>query len=430
MIMHPLALFALIGGLVSASSPVSYDGYQVLRVTTGANSAAVLEKLSSIEYDEWNTVVNKHIDIAIAPNQIERFQTLALEYHVMHENLAVSIASESATGTTWKRQIDDLEWYDSYHPYDDHKAYFEALHNAFPNNSEIVSSGTSFEGRDIFGIHFWGSDGPGKPAVLWHGTVHAREWIVAPVMEYLTLQLIQGYGVDNTTTAFVDTYDFWVFPFVNPDGFVYTQTTERLWRKNRQPAPTSTNSTCYGRDINRNWPYKWDANPLGTSTDPCSQTYKGIEAGDTPEMEGLHKLVDTLRDASGLKLYIDWHSYSQYFLTPVGYNCTYYIDTLGQHIKLAQLASDAIREVEGVTFTYGPSCATLYPTTGASFDYAYAVGKTQWSYLIELRDTGDFGFVLPPEQIRGSVKEQWEGMKVMLSVLGEVFFDGEGPAAF
>ncbi|KAI8275130.1 zinc carboxypeptidase [Colletotrichum sp. SAR 10_98] len=320
MIMHPLALFALIGGLVSASSPVSYDGYQVLRVTTGANSAAILEKLSSIEYDEWNTVVNKHIDIAIAPNQIERFQTLALEYHIMHENLAVSIASESATGTTWKRQIDDLEWYDSYHPYDDHKAYFEALHDAFPNNSEIVSSGTSFEGRDIFGIHFWGSDGPGKPAVLWHG--------------------------------------------------------------------------------------------------------------DTPEMEGLHKLVDTLRDTSGLKLYIDWHSYSQYFLTPVGYNCTYYIDTLGQHIKLAQLASDAIREVEGVTFTYGPSCATLYPTTGASFDYAYAVGKAQWSYLIELRDTGDFGFVLPPEQIRGSVTEQWEGMKVMLNVLDEVFFDGEDPAAF
>jgi hypothetical protein len=27
----------------------------------------------------------------------------------------------------------------------------------------------------------WGADGPGKPAILWHGTVHAREWIVAPV---------------------------------------------------------------------------------------------------------------------------------------------------------------------------------------------------------------------------------------------------------
>jgi hypothetical protein len=32
-------------------------------------------------------------------------------------------------------------------------------------------------------IHMWGADGPGKPAILWHGTVHAREWIVAPVCD-------------------------------------------------------------------------------------------------------------------------------------------------------------------------------------------------------------------------------------------------------
>ena len=38
------------------------------------------------------------------------------------------------------------------------------------------------------------------------------------VVEYLTLQLIQGYGVDNLTTSFLDKYDFYIFPFVNPDG--------------------------------------------------------------------------------------------------------------------------------------------------------------------------------------------------------------------
>ncbi|KDN67987.1 putative carboxypeptidase A5 [Colletotrichum sublineola] len=391
--------------------------------------ASVQQKLRGIKFDEWNSVRNKHIDIAVSPDQIDRFKKLNLDYHVMHKDLSKSISVESAANHVWKRQVDDLSWYNSYHPYEDHKAYFKALHEAFPNNSKLVSSGTSHEGREIFGIHFWGANGPGQPAVLWHGTVHAREWIVAPVLEYLTLQLIKGYGVDNTTTGFVDKYDFWVFPFVNPDGFVYTQTTERLWRKNRQPAPQATNSTCYGRDINRNWPYKWDANPLGASTDPCSQTYKGAEPADTPEMQGLHKLVDQLRDSSGLKLYIDWHSYSQYFLAPVGFNCTYYVPTLGQHIALAQIASDAIREVEGVTFTYGPSCATLYPTTGGSFDYAYAIGKADWSYLIELRDTGDYGFILPAQQIKGSAAEQWEGVKMMLSLLDGTFFDGAGEAA-
>ena len=49
-------------------------------------------------------------------------------------------------------------------------------------------------------------------------------------------------------------------------GFVYTQTNERLWRKNRQPGPR--NSTCFGRDVNRQWPYGWDSNPLGASDDP------------------------------------------------------------------------------------------------------------------------------------------------------------------
>lgn len=81
----------------------------------------------------------------------------------------------------------------------------------------------------------WGNGGPGKPAVLWHGTVHAREWIVAPVnaelkialmcanvtqtLEYITKQLIDGYkSGDNLTQTFLNNYDFYIFPIVNPDG--------------------------------------------------------------------------------------------------------------------------------------------------------------------------------------------------------------------
>lgn len=38
------------------------------------------------------------------------------------------------------------------------------------------------------------------------------------VIEYITLQLVQGYGSDNFTTALLDSYDFYILPFVNPDG--------------------------------------------------------------------------------------------------------------------------------------------------------------------------------------------------------------------
>ncbi|KAM0272576.1 hypothetical protein ACHAQH_008662, partial [Verticillium albo-atrum] len=125
-----------------------------------------------------------------------------------------------------------------------------------------------------------------------------------------------------------------------------------------------------------------------------------------PEMSGLHAFVDNLRDTSGIKLFIDWRSYSQYLLAPPSWKCTQYIPTLGQHVNLARRASRAIREVEGTQFVLGPSCATLYVATGYSIDYAYEVSKAEWAYLIELRDTGNHGFVLPPEQIRGSAEEQ------------------------
>ncbi|KAI1653270.1 hypothetical protein F4813DRAFT_375262 [Daldinia decipiens] len=411
------------------SDVVSYDGYKVVRINTHGHPSATKEKLSGISYEQWNRDVYKHLDIIISPDQVATFEALNLDYQVMHENLEDSIASESISKSVWRRQTGDLSWYDSYHDYQDHIQYFEDLQKSFPNNSELISSGTSYEGRNLYGLHLWGASGPGKPAVLYHGNVHAREWITSPVVEYITLQLVKGYNDgDNLTRSFLDKYDFYIIPIVNPDGFTYSQTTDRLWRKNRQPPPG--NQSCIGRDINRNWGFAWDANPLGASTNPCSQTYKGEAPSDTPENQGLDKLVRQLRDDAGIKLYIDWHSYGQYILSPFGYKETLYAPELGKWTKAAGIVSETIRDSSdaGTTFTFGPSGATLYPTTGSAPDHIYSIGRAEFSYTIELRDTGKLGFVLPPEQIRPTAEEQWEGQKALLSLLDEEFFDGEGPA--
>jgi hypothetical protein len=142
--------------------------------------------------------------------------------------------------------------------------------------------------------------------------------------------------------------------------------------------------------------------------------------------------VRKLRDGPGIKLFIDWHSYGQYILSPYGFNETLYAPELGKWTNAAGLMSEAIRDSSPArtTFTFGPSGATLYTTTGAAPDHVYEVGGAEFSYTIELRDTGDYGFVLPPELIRATVEEQWVGQRVLLSLLDEVFFDGEGPAIF
>lgn len=112
---------------------------------------------------------------------------------------------------------------------------------------------------------------------------------------------------------------------------MYTQTTERLWRKNRQTLP---GSSCIGRDINRNWPYQWDV-PGGASSDPCDLTFRGTapwhqlfpsfslisklpigtSPGDSTELPVLSSYLNRLAADTGVRLYIDFHSYSQLFMT-------------------------------------------------------------------------------------------------------------------
>jgi hypothetical protein len=198
-------------------------------------------------------------------------------------------------------------------------------------------------------------------------------------------------------------------------GFVYTQTNDRLWRKNRQ---TRSGASCVGTDVNRNWPYKWEV-PGGASTNPCSETYKGEAAGDTPENKALVKFTQTLAAGRGIKLYIDWHSYGQYILLPYGYDCDARTTDFARENSLAGSLAAAIRKPYGTRFTYGPSCSTLYATTGSSVDYLADVGKADLAWTIELRPTSSNGngFVLPPAQILPASVEQWEGMKYLLAAM-------------
>lgn len=140
-----------------------------------------------------------------------------------------------------------------------------------------------------------------------------------------------------------------------------------------------------------------------------------------------------LRDSTGgLKAYIDWHSYGQYFLFPYGYNETAYLPQLAKWSRTGSLMSETIRDFgEGTrrtTFTFGPGGAVLYKSVGNSRDHVYGIGGADFSWTIELPDTGDFGFLLPLEQIRPTAEETWAGQLVFLGLLDEVFFDDEGAA--
>ncbi|KAG6014066.1 hypothetical protein E4U41_004930 [Claviceps citrina] len=341
---------------------------------------------------------------------------------VMHADLGESIRREGAPshGHDGASGSANGTWFSSYHPYGDHLRWLGDLAGRHAGHAEVVTSGKSLQGNNITGLHIFGGGGAAggavrggrkkKPAVVFHGTVHAREWIASMVVEYMAHQLIAKYGVDDDVTAFVDKYDFYLFPIVNVDGFIYTQTHDRLWRKNRQPTP---GSSCLGHDINRNWPYRWNMSS-GASTNPCAEDFRGRSEGDAPETAALAGFLREVKAKQGLKLYIDYHSYSQLFMTPYAYSCRARAPNHDELQALAKGAAEAIYAVHEVEFQYGPICSTIYPASGSSVDYVADVVGGDYAFTSELRDTGEAGFLLPPEQIVPSGEEAFAGVRYLL----------------
>ncbi|KAF2727080.1 carboxypeptidase-like protein A1 precursor [Polyplosphaeria fusca] len=396
-----------------ARQKVDYSGFKVLRVSLPEQRGDVEAKIEELAAHVLNPGKVEHLDVVVSPDKVDAVKKLVATSKVINEDVGAALAEE---GEIKKAEfsvaaVPSESWFTAYHAYADHITFLRDLQAGYTGQSEIITTGTSVQGRTLTGIHIWGSGGKGsKPAVLFHGTVHAREWISSMTVEYMAWQLLTKYSSNATVKALVDKFDLYIIPIVNPDGFVYSQTSDRLWRKNRQ---TVSGNSCVGRDINRNWPYKWEV-PGGASTNPCSETYKGQAAGDSPENKGLRAHVDSLRDSRGLSLYIDFHSYGQYMLWPYGYDCNLVVHNDAQHRSLATRAAAAIRAVSGTRYTIGPACSTLYATTGDSTDYTDAVGNSTYSYTYELRDTGSYGFTLPANQIQPTVRETWEGVVSML----------------
>lgn len=83
-----------------------------------------------------------------------------------------------------------------------------------------------------------------------------------------------------------------------------------MWRKNLQ---TNSGTNCKGTDLNRNWPYQWTGS--GSSTNPCDEAFRGPSAGSSPENKAVTSFLSSLKKQQPVKLFIDWHSYSQLFMS-------------------------------------------------------------------------------------------------------------------
>ena len=166
-------------------------------------------------------------------------------------------------------------------------AQMDAAEDDFPSICKTIDltktyeTPATFEGRHIVAVKI--SDhvdqDEDEPAFLLVGTHHAREIVTPVIALYAIEQFTRQYGLDPAITALVDEYEIWIAPVWNPDGYAYVFTTDNYWRKNRRIF-----SNGVGVDLNRNYPFGWDA-ICGGSTTITSQTYRGPEAASEPETQ-------------------------------------------------------------------------------------------------------------------------------------------------
>jgi hypothetical protein len=59
----------------------------------------------------------------------------------------------------------------------------------------------------------------------------------------------------------------------------------------------------------------------------------------------------------------------------------------------------AVQKKHNVWYRHGPIATTIYPAAGSSPDWAHEKAGVKYSFIVELRDRGDNGFILPRQQI-------------------------------
>ncbi|XP_070578456.1 carboxypeptidase B-like [Ptychodera flava] len=399
-------LFVLLA-ISSCFAEKRYDGYQVLRADVKSDDMKVMkELLNSLEADFWDFPR----DVMVEPSHLGKikgiFDSNGIQYSVWIDDVQRLIDDQFSISSRLS-EIDSFD-YSVYHTYEEIQQWVLDTASNFPDLASSFVVTMSYEARQLNALLIGSPSETPKEAIWIQGGIHAREWISPATVMWMTNQLLEDYTTDAEVKAMLDRFDIYVLPLLNADGYAHTWGGERMWRKTRSP---NDGSACVGTDANRNWDIKW-AEP-GAGSIPCSSTYHGPSPHSEPEVKGVAAFIEETSLTQTYRMFLDVHSYSQYWLSPYGYTATHPVDYATQ-TALAVDACAAIEAVNGTHYSIGTFEELLYLGSGVSQDWAYDVANITYSYTIELRDTGEYGFILPEDQIIPSGVETYEGLKAAI----------------
>lgn len=412
-ILTSIAVLAVIVS-TACSERINYDGYRVYRfVPQTDEQVKLLVQMEENGFRFWNgpTPIGHPSDIMFAPHQQGLLQDLKDQGFVGSEyipNVQRLIDNEEI-------KVDDGSTRLTWTQYNTLDQIYDWLREQAAEHSDIatlISIGKSFEGREVYVMKISTSNDDTKPIFFIEANIHAREWITSAVSTYIINELLNGN--DTKLQSYLNDFDIYVVPVINPDGLAFTHTGDRLWRKTRS---NTSNALCKGADGNRNFDFHWLGG--GSSTNPCAETFAGAKGFSEPETAALAAYLQTETIKSRLTFYLGVHSYGHWILIPYGHTAVH-IPEHDEYMRVGRIAADAIKQRYGKIFTPGNVVDLLYVASGEGFDWVKGVLNPYLSIEFELRDQGNYGFLLPANQIIPSSEEAIDGINAVLEQVKQV----------
>ncbi len=443
--------------IASARAPdnfrARYGGDVVLRfqIKTQDEAKAISEAADILYLDIWEAT-NDWVDIRIAKEVVPSFvgllpQSLHDSYIPLIHDLARAVYDTYPDSPPTHEKIsmssrtDAHDWrlkgntphdlfFQDYQPLSVMYPWLRLLASLFPDYASLTSIGTSAEGRDIPALRIGNRVKPSpadshdtRHTLLIVGGSHAREWISVSTVAFIAYSLVTRYGHPQfpEVTKILDHFDLVFIPVLNPDGYEYSWTSDRLWRKNRQ---STAIPFCPGIDLDRAFRFGWDG--YGNRDNACSDDYAGPEPLAAVEAQVLTEWArnQTAFNNVTFASYLDFHAYSQEILYPYSYTCETAPPNLEDLEEVALGIAKSFRLTNGHFYNVQSACegdvafqsrtkqsqVQIEAQGGSALDFFYHDLEVKLAFQIKLRDTGTYGFLLPRSHILPTGQEAYEGV--------------------
>jgi hypothetical protein len=310
-------------------------------------------------------------------------------YFIYQSNGFYRIISDNAQNIWEKSRIRSKRWIPSDNPldktyykhflsYDEQQDWYHLLEKSSltKNLIRLHTIGHTYQNRSltVVQIHdrrYRPRQRRRKIAAFIDGGMHAREWLSIGVANYILVQFLALKETNKKVQEILRHFDIFILPMVNPDGYEYSRNVNRLWRKNRSPTTHSDfwngDQSCYGADLNRNFPYRWNTT-YGASSHPCSNSYRGASPTSENEVESI---VNFLRrhkySIPKFYAYFNLHAYGRFWLLPWTYSAS---EKVSNYDDLYERSRRIASSVMNQTYQVGQASSLLYECSGTSIDFA------------------------------------------------------------